>query len=189
MVDVILFHHAQGLTDGVRAFADRLRAGGHRVEVPDLYEGQTFPTVDSGVEHAQKFVGQDVLGERAQQAAAGMPDACVYAGISMGAMHAHSLATSRPGALAAVLYEGHVPPRWMESPWPEGLALQVHLHDQDDWADAELASESADGFDGAEVYLYPGDTHLFTDASLEQYDADQTDLVVERTLALLSRWG
>jgi len=39
VTDVIVFHHAQGLTDGVRQFADQLRGVGHRVTVPDLYEG------------------------------------------------------------------------------------------------------------------------------------------------------
>jgi len=42
MAEVILFHHAQGLTDGVGAFADDLRAAGHVVHTPDLYEGRTF---------------------------------------------------------------------------------------------------------------------------------------------------
>ena len=49
MADVLLFHHAHGLTDGVRAFADRLRADGHVVVVPDLYAGRVFSTVEEGV--------------------------------------------------------------------------------------------------------------------------------------------
>lgn len=188
MAEVILFHHAQGLTEGIVAFAERLRAGGHRVRTPDLYDGVTLADVDAGIEHAQKVLGPEVMAERADRATADLPEPTVYAGFSMGAMHAHRLATTRPGARGLVCYEGHVPPRWMEGPWPDALALQVHLHDQDAWADPEYAAETAEGFPGAEVHLYPGDTHLFTDASLPQHDAAQTDLVVERTLTLLSRW-
>ena len=46
MTDVILFHHAQGLTAGVRAFADELRSAGHNVTVPDLYDGATWTPLD-----------------------------------------------------------------------------------------------------------------------------------------------
>ena len=31
MTDIVLLHHAQGLTPGVHAFADELRAAGHQV--------------------------------------------------------------------------------------------------------------------------------------------------------------
>ncbi|MDH3607560.1 MAG: dienelactone hydrolase, partial [Acidimicrobiia bacterium] len=37
MADLILFHHAQGPTAGIAAFAEQLRAAGHQVTVPDLY--------------------------------------------------------------------------------------------------------------------------------------------------------
>ena len=40
MAEVVLFHHLQGLTEGVRAFAGELRAGGHTVHTPDLFDGQ-----------------------------------------------------------------------------------------------------------------------------------------------------
>ena len=63
MTDVIVFHHAQGLTDGVRAFADRLRAAGHQVTVPDLYDGQTFDTLDDGIGYARQ-IGFDTVMER-----------------------------------------------------------------------------------------------------------------------------
>jgi dienelactone hydrolase len=41
----------------------------------------------------------------------------------------------------------------------------------------------------AELYVYPGDRHLFTDSSLPSYDADATALVVRRSRELLDRVG
>jgi dienelactone hydrolase len=41
VAEVVLFHHAQGLTPGVAAFADGLRSAGHIVHTPDLFDGRT----------------------------------------------------------------------------------------------------------------------------------------------------
>ena len=49
MAEVVLFHHAQGLTAGVNAFADDLRRAGHTVHTPDLFGGRTFPTIEEGI--------------------------------------------------------------------------------------------------------------------------------------------
>ena len=49
MAEVLLFHHAQGLTPGVSAFADELRGAGHTVHVPDLFDGRTFGSIDEGM--------------------------------------------------------------------------------------------------------------------------------------------
>lgn len=46
MADVLFFHHTQGLTPGLVAFADRLRAAGHTVHTPDLFGGRTFATIE-----------------------------------------------------------------------------------------------------------------------------------------------
>ncbi len=56
MAEVLLFHHAQGQTPGFLAFADELRAAGHTVHTPDLYDGKTFATVDEGVAHAKEIL-------------------------------------------------------------------------------------------------------------------------------------
>lgn len=55
MAEVLLFHHAQGLTEGVRAFAEQLRSAGHVVHTPDLYDGRTFDSLDAGVGHAREL--------------------------------------------------------------------------------------------------------------------------------------
>ncbi len=48
MAEVLLYHHIQGLTDGVKAFAEELRQAGHTVHTPDLFEGRTFPNIEKG---------------------------------------------------------------------------------------------------------------------------------------------
>ena len=52
MADVILFHHALGLTPGVTAFEDILRDAGHTVYTRDLFDGKTFATIADGVGYA-----------------------------------------------------------------------------------------------------------------------------------------
>jgi dienelactone hydrolase len=84
MAEILLFHHAQGQTRGFLAFADDLRAAGHVVHTPDLYDGKTFAGIDDGVGYA-KQVGFDMI--RARSAAAeGVPNELVYAGSSLGVM-------------------------------------------------------------------------------------------------------
>ena len=58
MAEVLLFHHAQGLTSGIQAFADELRVAGHTVHTPDLFDGRTFGSIDEGMAHiAEEFGG------------------------------------------------------------------------------------------------------------------------------------
>ena len=54
MTEIILFHHAQGLTSGLVAFAAELRRAGHTVHTPDLYDGHTFETLEEGVGYAKR---------------------------------------------------------------------------------------------------------------------------------------
>lgn len=187
MAEVLLFHHAQGLTDGVRAFADELRAAGHAVSVPDLYDGRTFATVEEGVAHAQEL-GFDTLLARGVETAEPLPRELVYAGFSLGAMPAQQLAQQRPGAHGALLYHSGAPVSEFGDRWPDGVPLQVHLMVDDPWEDLatieELAREA-----GGELFTYEGDRHLFTDRSLDDHDPEAARLVMERTLAFLARVG
>lgn len=132
MTELILFHHAQGLTDGVRAFADDLRAAGHVVHIPDLYGGQTFAELADGVGHAEQ-VGFETIIERGRLAADGMPNDIVYAGLSLGVLPAQLLAQTRAGARGALLLHSCVPPSEFGSPWPQGVPLQMHMMDADEW--------------------------------------------------------
>jgi dienelactone hydrolase len=196
MAEVVLFHHVQGLTDGVRAFADELRAGGHTVHTPDLFEGERPSTIEDGVAHVQSL-GDEVVDERVARAVADLPAGLVFAGFSFGAANAQRLAQTRPGARGALLYESciSVTGQWSFGPWPDGLPVQIHGMDQDPFfaleGDLDAARElvQAVGPELAELFVYPGDRHLFTDSSLPSYDADAAALVVKRSRDFLDRLG
>lgn len=100
MTDVLLFHHAVGLTEGVHAFANVLRFAGHDVTVPDLYDGRVFGSIEEGVAHAEGL-GVDTIMAAGMQAAADLPPDIVYAGFSLGAMPAQRLVQQRSGARGA----------------------------------------------------------------------------------------
>src|ERR671924_1194201 len=97
MAEVLLFHHVHGLTAGCLAFADELRAGGHVVHTPDLYDGKTFADRDEGMAYARE-VGFDTIMERGRLAAESLPNELVYGGFSLGAAPAQLLAQTRSGA-------------------------------------------------------------------------------------------
>ena len=187
MAEVLLFHHAQGLTAGCLSFADELRAAGHVVHAPDLYDGKTFADLDDGVGYARE-VGFDTIGERGRLAAESLPNELVYAGFSLGAMPAQMLAQTRPGAKGALLLHGCVPPSEFGGPWPQGVPLQIHLMEADEWAlegDLDAARELDETVESAELFLYPGDRHLFADNSLPDYDESAATLLKQRVLSFL----
>jgi dienelactone hydrolase len=186
MAEVLLFHHAQGLTPGLIAFADQLRAAGHTVETPDLYDGKTFAGLDEGVGYA-KEVGFGTILERGEEAASNLPPELVYAGFSLGAMPAQKLAQTRPGAKGALLFSAAFPGSEFGDQWPEGVPLQIHMMEEDEWAmeDLPAAGELVETVDGAQLFLYPGDRHLFADSSLPDYQEAAAALVMERVLAFL----
>lgn len=188
MAEIVLFHHAQGLTQGVRLFADRLRSAGHGVTTPDLFGGATFDTVEAGVAHAER-IGFEQIIIRGEAAVTDLPSGVVYGGFSLGAMPAQKLAQQRPGAQAVLLYESGVPLSAFGGTWPEGVPLQIHANADDALAEVEVLQDLARTVPGADLHLYPGSEHLFTDASLSTYDAQATDLVIERTLTLLQGLG
>ena len=191
MAETLLFHHVQGLTPGVVDLADALRAAGHSVHTPDLFEGHTFDSIEDGFGYA-KETGFDVLGERADRAAAELPAALVYAGISFGVMSAQRLAQTREGARGALLLESFVPPSEFGTGWPTGVPAQVHGMDADPFFALEGDIDAARAFvaevEDTELFVYPGDRHLFTDSSLPSYDADATALLTERLLGFLARF-
>jgi dienelactone hydrolase len=196
MAEVVLFHHLQGLTNGVRDFADQLRSGGHTVHTPDLFGGQRPATIDDGVALTQR-IGDEALSERADRAAAGLPEGLVYAGFSFGVVSAQRLAQTRPGTRGALLYEACLPVtgEWAIGPWPDGVPVQIHGMDADPFfaleGDLDAARELVEtvGPELAELFTYPGDRHLFTDSSLPSYDPDAAALVVQRSLEFLDRLG
>jgi dienelactone hydrolase len=186
MAEIVLFHHAHGLTPGVRRFADRLRAAGHTVHTSDLYDGQVFAGLDDGVAYADANF-QDILA-RAQKAAEQLPAEIVYAGFSLGSAPAQMLAQTRPGARGALLFHGAIPAAEFGA-WPDGVPLQVHTAEADPWVDLGVARELVAGVPGAELFVYPGDHHLFADETLPDYEKDSAELLTGRALTFVSTVG
>src|SRR3954447_16533016 len=191
MPEVVLFHHVQGLTPGVVAFADDLRAAGHTVHTPDLFEGRTFATFEEGLGHAQEIGFGEVM-ERGSRAVEGLPPEPVYAGFSLGVLPAQRLTQTRAGARGALLFYSCVPTSEFGSS-PAGVPVQVHGMDADpifidegDVAAARaLVAEAGAGV--AELFLYPGDQHYFADSTLPSYDATATALLTQRVRDFLAR--
>ena len=189
MAEVMLFHHAQGLTPGVVAFADALRRAGHTVHTPDLFGGRTFGTLEEGMRHAEEIGFPDEVIGRGVRAVAALPAELVYAGFSLGVLPAQKLAQTRPGARGALLFYSCVPVSAFGAAWPEGVPVQVHGMDADPIfvgeGDIDAARELVKQAKDAELFLYPGDQHYFADSSLPSYDPDATALVIQRVLDFL----
>jgi dienelactone hydrolase len=192
MAEILLFHHAHGVTSGVRGFADQLRQAGHTVHLPDLYEGLIFSSLEEGVAHARDL-GFDQVIARGEISAANLPAGLVYAGFSVGVLPAQKLAQTRPGAKGALLLEACVPPAEFGAPWPAGVPVQVHgMADDPSFAgegDLDAARALVASAPDAELFVYPGDRHLFADDSLPSYDKAAAALLLERALAFLDRVG
>ena len=192
MAEVLLFHHAQGLTPGVRAFADDLRAAGHTVHTPDLFDGRTFQSIDEGLAYIGE-IGFDDMRERGVRLADGLPSGIVYAGFSFGVLPAQKLAQTRPGARGALLFYSCLPisGEWAIGPWPNGVPVQIHGMDNDPIfvgeGDINAAREIVEKAEDAELFLYPGDQHYFADSSLPSYDPEATALATKRVLDFLAR--
>jgi dienelactone hydrolase len=187
MAEILLFHHAQGLTPGVVAFADELRAAGHVVHTPDLYDGNTFETLDEGIGYARES-GFEAILERGRRTADGLPDGLVYGGFSLGVMPAQLLAQTRPGARGGLFFSAALPASEFGGSWPESVPLQIHMMEGDEWAEEDLpaARDLVEGAGDAELFLYPGNKHLFADSSLPDYDEPAAALLRERVLAFLN---
>jgi dienelactone hydrolase len=189
MAEIVLFHHVMGLTAGIRAFADELRAAGQVVHTPDLFDGHTFPTLAEGMAHAKAVGFGSILDRGVVEAELLVPE-LVYAGFSMGVMPAQQLAQTREGARGALFFDSCLPVDEFGDGWPNGVPVQVHGMDADPIfageGDLDAARALVDSTDQAELFLYPGDVHVFADASLPWYDKAAAELMTRRVLAFLS---
>lgn len=188
MAEVVLFHHAQGLTPGVAAFAAELRQAGHTVHVPDLYEGHTFDTLQAGIGYASQ-TGFDTVMDRGVAAAEALGTEVVYAGFSLGVMPAQRLAQTRAGAKGALLIHSCLPVSEFGEFWPAEVPVQVHGMEHDsyfaDEGDLDAAKELVAATERAELFVYPGDQHLFADSSLPSYDQAAAELLTRRVIDFL----
>jgi len=196
MAEVVLFHHVQGLTAGVRAFAEELSKNGHTVHTPDLFDGERPATVEDGIALVQQ-IGDEELDRRADAAVDSLPPDLVYGGFSFGGATAQGFAQTRPEARGALLYEACVSltEDWSFGPWPDGVGVQIHGMDHDPFfageGDLDAARElvAIVGPQLAELFTYPGNKHLFSDSSLPSYDPAATALVLHRSVEFLDKLG
>ncbi|HSG79244.1 MAG TPA: dienelactone hydrolase family protein [Acidimicrobiia bacterium] len=189
MADVVLFHHALGVTAGIEALADAFGAVGNTVHVADLFDGRTFTDVADGVAYAEE-IGFDAMADRGLAAVAGLPEGLVYAGFSLGVLPAQRLAQGRSGARGALLCHSAVPLEFF-GPWPAAVPVQVHLRSDDpfDEGDTEAARDICAASDDGELFVYPGAGHLFGEEGHPDHDPDASDLLVARALAFFARIG
>ena len=179
MASVTLFHSVCGLRPAVLADAERLRAAGHQVATPDLFDGAVFADIDSGMAY-RKGLG-DAVEARVRAAVADAAPGHVYGGYSLGAAFAQQLVEERPDAGGALLI-AHADKPWAIDTWT--VPAQAHVARGDEWVDDADGAAAA----GIEVFQYDGG-HLFTDPDLDSYDAASAALVWERVLAFLARVG
>ncbi|MFR9722243.1 dienelactone hydrolase family protein [Streptomyces sp. MS19] len=189
MTEIILFPSAYGLRPAVGEAAGRLRAAGHRVHVPDLYDGRTAGTPAEELEIREE-IGRDELLRRAVAAAAPHSDAgLVYMGFSMGGSLAQTVALGDERARGLVLLHGTAD--IAEDASVDDLPVQLHVADPDpfethDWLTAWYLRMRRAGAD-VEVFRYPGAGHLYTDPGLPDWDAgaaEETWRLVEAFLSL-----
>ena len=189
MAEVVLFHHAHGVTPGVAAFAEQLAGAGHTVHVPDLFDGRVFVDLVDGLGYAEE-VGFGTIAERGRLAAERLPADVAYLGFSLGVLPAQLLAQTKPGATHALLVSACVPVTEFGDAWPATVPVQVHAMADDrsfvDDGDLDAARDLVAGAADGELFLYPGDRHLFADPSLSTYDEVAAVLLMERVLAFLN---
>jgi dienelactone hydrolase len=191
-VEVLLFHHAQGQTEGFAVFAEELRAAGHTVHAPDLFDGRTFGSIDEGMAYVQQLGFAEII-DRGERAANELPNELVYAGFSLGVVPAQKLAQTRAGARGALLFYSCVPMSEFGTSWPADVPVQIHGMDADPIfvgeGDLDAARAIVESTEHAELFLYPGDQHYFADSSLPSYDPAATALLTRRVLAFLEARG
>lgn len=188
MAEIVFFHHVGGLTAGVRAFAETLRAAGHTVHTPDLFEGLTFADVADGVVHVESR-GEDAFARLAADAVADLPAGVVYGGASFGVARAAEQVLTRPGARAAFFLYGAVAPSWWDATWPAGVPAQAHQAEVDPWREPDAEEEFLATVPGAELFVYPVTGHLFAEPGHPDFDAAAAALATERVLAFLAANG
>ena len=189
MVDLVLFHHVLGLTEGVRRFADQLGNRGHTVHTPDLFEGRTFATIEEGMGHAESLGLEHVI-RRGIEAAAGLPKRAVFGGFSIGVLPAQQLLQTTPEALGGLFLHSFVDPEFLPGSWPSGCPVQVHGRDHDPFfageGDLEAARAVQSEHPELEIVLHAGHGHLFTDSSTADYDESAAADVLARAGTFLA---
>ena len=186
MSQILLFHHCQGLTEGLRFLARRLEATGHTVTTPDAFAGRTFSGVDEALAFAGE-VGHEKIEEIARQALHSHPHADTVIGFSLGAFPAQLLAQESRRIKNCVLVGAALAPQELHGEWRHDVRLAVHIADPDEWVNLHSLDELLGKASHADVHRYRGVSHMFVDPSTADYDADAADRFEENLVDWLSR--
>ena len=191
--EVVVYHSAYGRRPAIIEFADKLRAAGHLVHTPDLYDGEVFSDRNDAIRKIQE-VGFDKLLERAAAAVESLPHDLVYAGFSNGGVCAELLAAMRPGARGAILIHAPLMVRdlgW--TVWPSNVPVQVHFAGKDPIRNQAVIDalgvkvrQSGSNF---EQFDYDAPGHLFADPAFPAYNANAAELMTRRVLEFLEWVG
>lgn len=184
MAQIVLLHSALGLTPDVHYWADGFRGQGHEVVVPDLFDGETFDSIDAGVDKVDAL-GMAGFIDKARELTAEVEGPRVYVGFSFGGGIGEILALQEADAVGAVALHGAVSPAWFDvTKWPKRLRMQLHYMSDDEWVDVDgvtalrgLAPQGA-----LEEFTYPGEAHLYAFANFEDYDEEASELTFERVV-------
>ncbi len=190
MAHIVLFHSALGLRPGVHSFAEALQKAGHTVTTPDFYNGEIFDDYEAG-NNKWSAIGIPAILQQAQAACAELKGHLIFAGFSNGAAVAEFLAATHPKAKAAMLMHGALPPAMLQLPaWPKHVPVQLHYNTNDPFRnpanDASLKQAVTAGGAPFKEFLYDGNTHLFADPDLPDYNEASAKLLLERVLDFIA---
>ena len=184
---IVLFHSTYGLRPAVQTAAARLRAAGHEVVVPDLFDGRTADNVTDG-RAIKDEIGQEELLRRAVTAAAPYSErAVVYAGFSLGGAIAQNLALADERARGLLLLHGTSD---IADDAATDIPVQLHVaepdpFEPDDWLNAWYLRMRRAGAD-VEVHRYRGAGHLYTDPDLPDWDEEAAERTWSTALSFLA---
>lgn len=154
---------------------------------PDLFEGRTFETVEEGIAFNEGIAKEELLKRAVLAAAPYSERGLVYAGFSLGASVAQTLALGDEKARGLLLLHGTSD--IAESASVDELPVQLHVaepdaFETDDWLSAWYLQMRRAGAD-VEIYRYAGAGHLYTDPDLPDHDAEAAEATWKVALGFL----
>ena len=193
MVQVLLFHSALGLRAGETELAGALRSAGHEVTLVDQFDGRTFDTYDAAMAHSDEL-GMPAMMASALEAAKGVSGPFVTAGFSNGAGMAQWVAANHPDQVRGVVMAGGaLDMKWLEKDWPTGVPGQIHHSESDPFVDEgsddAVVGQAVAAGATVELFVYPGDGHLFSDPTFSEYDEESATIFRQRVVEFVGSVG
>jgi len=185
---VLALHPWWGLSDDVRAYAERLRGEGYKVATPDLYHGRVATTIDGakalmgGLDQKSAMTEtEEALTKLSAQA-----ERIAVLAWSMGVWYSWQLAQAGPNrthALVSYYGLGEVEAGRAVPPILGHFAEQDEFESLDDVRRTEQALVQSGRV--AQFHIYPGTKHWFDEPSRPEFDKAASELAWQRTAAFL----